>query len=40
MNKPDWGTPVAFLLWVAGVLVFACVARVGWHIGERLLAVF
>lgn len=31
-------TPVGFLLWTLGVVVFALVARLGWELGGRVWA--
>jgi hypothetical protein len=36
IKYPEWSTPVSAALWVVGVLILACVARVGWEIGARL----
>lgn len=35
----DLKQPVTFALWAFGIFVFAIVARIGWEIGGRLLAV-
>lgn len=38
--KPEWNTPVSFLLWTVGVLVLATVARIGWEVGGKVWGLF
>jgi hypothetical protein len=40
MTITDWKTPAGFLMWAVAVLAAAAVARIGWELGARLLAVF
>lgn len=38
MHMPRMDSPSGFFLWVVGLLMFACVARIGWEIGGVLFA--
>lgn len=37
---PELKSPAGFAVWAFGVFVFATIACLGWHFGDRIWAVF